>query len=552
MAAANGSKQVQQAVQLQAMANRKMLGQSAPIQRQEAPTNNTGLPDNLKAGVEQFSGHSMDDVKVHYNSDKPAQLNAHAYAQGTDIHLSRGQEKHLPHEAWHVVQQKQGRVQPTMQMKGALVNDNPGLEREADVMGAKAVQLPEIGTPATEHVPTNSQTQIVQRLVSDAVTDRLYMGAGWQAATNADGNPVTDALNPARTQFNDVVKPRIMGPYGINPYTVTFDQNPNPVADAFARAQTETNKGLQMQLLIDAWNVANPGGTPQQESVFINKMNQGSPERRSTTLNTLNFDYQTYQNTIRVAIQEVVNQNHYLLPIEQARLTPNVNNAFAALIRNAIPVLLPQDYLENDGDSDVDFQLGLDQNLNNPQKGFVCGLISIIYQTATSVTDRALARQKVSQLLAQFDIDLQPGNINLATIEAGRYLPNNAELYDTLVARLHRVLQPQGTLYDLDRYSEQMLTQAGYTRIVACNCDYHDLPANIPPHITLKADATYVFHIQGHAQAVKVLQDIPGEMGAAVPNQLDAHGNYFHAFNETTSNYNLNWWQYNITSIWKE
>jgi hypothetical protein len=52
----------------------------------------------------------MDDVKVHSNSDKPAKINAHAYAQGTDIHPASGQEKHLPHEAWHVVQQKQGRV----------------------------------------------------------------------------------------------------------------------------------------------------------------------------------------------------------------------------------------------------------------------------------------------------------------------------------------------------------------------------------------------------------------------------------------------------------
>jgi len=57
------------------------------------------LPDNVKHGVESLSGISMDDVKVHYNSAKPAQLNAHAYAQGTDIHLASGQEKHLPHEA---------------------------------------------------------------------------------------------------------------------------------------------------------------------------------------------------------------------------------------------------------------------------------------------------------------------------------------------------------------------------------------------------------------------------------------------------------------------
>ncbi|MEM7041076.1 MAG: DUF4157 domain-containing protein [Bacteroidota bacterium] len=105
------------------------------------PENNTGLPDNLKAGIENLSGYSMDDVKVHYNSDKPAQLQAHAYAQGTDIHIGPGQEKHLPHEAWHVVQQKQGRVKPTVQMSGGeAVNDDPELEREADEMGKKADQ----------------------------------------------------------------------------------------------------------------------------------------------------------------------------------------------------------------------------------------------------------------------------------------------------------------------------------------------------------------------------------------------------------------------------
>jgi hypothetical protein len=111
---------------------------TSPIQKKE---NNTSLPENLKTGMENLSGISMDDVKVHHNSDKPTQLQAHAYAQGTDIHLASGQEQHLPHELAHVVQQKQGRVKPTMQMKGEVnVNDDAGLEREADVMGAKALQ----------------------------------------------------------------------------------------------------------------------------------------------------------------------------------------------------------------------------------------------------------------------------------------------------------------------------------------------------------------------------------------------------------------------------
>jgi hypothetical protein len=159
---ADDSPQVAQLRRLQALA----AGRSAPVaqlasgpeegelvqvkfataqlqpQLQQAPrANNTGLPDQLKSGIESLSGLSLDHVRVHYNSAQPAQLNALAYAQGSDIHLAPGQEQHLPHEAWHVVQQAQGRVRPTLQLKdGVPVNDDVGLEREADVMGSKALE----------------------------------------------------------------------------------------------------------------------------------------------------------------------------------------------------------------------------------------------------------------------------------------------------------------------------------------------------------------------------------------------------------------------------
>jgi len=103
--------------------------------------NNTGLPNNVKAGIEHLSGMNMDHVKVHYNSPKPAQLNAHAYAQGSDIHMAPGQNQHVAHEAWHVVQQAQGRVTPTTQFAGQAINDNQALETEADVMGDKAASI---------------------------------------------------------------------------------------------------------------------------------------------------------------------------------------------------------------------------------------------------------------------------------------------------------------------------------------------------------------------------------------------------------------------------
>ena len=102
--------------------------------------NNTGLPNQLKSGMETLSGMNLDHIKVHRNSSKPAAVQAHAYAQGSDIHLASGQEKHLPHELGHVVQQAQGRVKATTEVGGMAVNDNAALESEATRMGERALR----------------------------------------------------------------------------------------------------------------------------------------------------------------------------------------------------------------------------------------------------------------------------------------------------------------------------------------------------------------------------------------------------------------------------
>ncbi|MEN9865213.1 MAG: hypothetical protein RL748_803, partial [Pseudomonadota bacterium] len=148
----NNSHRVREGGVLQALMNDSLQGRDvlavqakatdrSPAQAAAMP-NHTGLPDNLKSGIETLSGMRLDHVKVHYNSSQPAQLNALAYAQGSEIHVAPGQEQHLAHEAWHVVQQAQGRVTPTMQMKaGVAINDDAALEREADIMGGKAWRM---------------------------------------------------------------------------------------------------------------------------------------------------------------------------------------------------------------------------------------------------------------------------------------------------------------------------------------------------------------------------------------------------------------------------
>lgn len=141
-------------------------GQTDTLQAKAAASQNkTGMPDNLKSGLENLSGMDLSGVSVHHNSSKPAQLKSLAYTQGQEIHLGPGQEKHLPHEGWHAVQQMQGRVTPTMQAKGVSINNDSSLEREADVMGAKALQR-DVGPKGESKVPAEAighSVELVQR-----------------------------------------------------------------------------------------------------------------------------------------------------------------------------------------------------------------------------------------------------------------------------------------------------------------------------------------------------------------------------------------------------
>ncbi|MBF9221101.1 DUF4157 domain-containing protein [Hymenobacter sp. BT662] len=186
------------------VAQRQVATQAIAKQAQpaRAEPNKTGLPAELKAGVETLSGFSMDDVRVHYNSAEPAQLQAHAYAQGTDIHIATGQEKHLPHEAWHVVQQKQERVQAQKTINEQAVNDDDSLEREATVMGAKALRTAPERQPASvlqQRAIPNQLAQLVA--VKHYEKPRAPLGSGSTGVVQAArvsiaraGNAIDDDL----------------------------------------------------------------------------------------------------------------------------------------------------------------------------------------------------------------------------------------------------------------------------------------------------------------------------------------------------------------------
>lgn len=99
--------------------------------------NLTGIPIQMKQDFERGSGLSFDDVRVHYQSEKPAALGSAAYTQGTQVYIGPGQERYLPHELGHVVQQKMGILKGTIMHHGGPTNRDPSLEQEADRIAAR-------------------------------------------------------------------------------------------------------------------------------------------------------------------------------------------------------------------------------------------------------------------------------------------------------------------------------------------------------------------------------------------------------------------------------
>ena len=130
------------AVQKQPMEDEELM-QGKFTAQMKSEENKTGIPDDLKAGMENTLNTDLSQVRIHPNSSKAPEVGALAYTQGTDVHFAPGQFKPessagqqlLGHELTHVVQQSQGRVKPTGDVAGLPVNDSPALENEADEMG---------------------------------------------------------------------------------------------------------------------------------------------------------------------------------------------------------------------------------------------------------------------------------------------------------------------------------------------------------------------------------------------------------------------------------
>ena len=129
--------------------------------------NKTGIPDGMKTHIEYMSQVSLDDVRVHYNSDKPAQKGEvlgkviNAYAEYPNIYIAPGQEHCLGEEIWHLVQQIKGEVKATDSVGGQKFNNESGLEDTAKKLGDESgtETVPETTELETTTAPKQSVAQ---------------------------------------------------------------------------------------------------------------------------------------------------------------------------------------------------------------------------------------------------------------------------------------------------------------------------------------------------------------------------------------------------------
>lgn len=174
--------------------SRSMLRQLGTFEAQSAalaPSGGSGnMPKDVQAKMEGAFGADFSSVRVHEDASSEG-LGARAYTQGSDIHFAAGQyqpgssegQALLGHELAHVVQQSRGRVTTTGQVQGVALNDDPSLEREADVMGAKAARGEATGTGGG--APVQAKEGPVQR------KDEFYPSADREPHIHVHGGGIT-------------------------------------------------------------------------------------------------------------------------------------------------------------------------------------------------------------------------------------------------------------------------------------------------------------------------------------------------------------------------
>lgn len=202
---------------------------------------NTSLPFSLQAKMEKSFGQNLSDVTIHKNSSKAVQMKSLAFTQGDNIHFAPGHfnpdsesGRHLiGHEFTHVMQQRNGGIKSTDKMSpGIQLNADPVLEREADVLGKRAVN----GQAVSQYQgirASHGQTGVIQRKTDTPWGD--WSTSTYQLTQDVDSNQVAQ---PAGLNYRGV--------------DITMNFKPKPTVDAELIGLTQTANSIQLGSIVAA------------------------------------------------------------------------------------------------------------------------------------------------------------------------------------------------------------------------------------------------------------------------------------------------------------
>jgi len=151
------------------------------MKEEGATVSNSGTaqePGNFITQMQSAFQTDFSDVNFHEDSKTASDLGALAFTQGNNVHFAPGQFKPdtqsgkelIGHELTHVVQQREGKVQPTKQIGKFNINDNSSLEKQADTMGAKAARYNPVQAKTNPNFSgntINTTNQPIQRSSSE-------------------------------------------------------------------------------------------------------------------------------------------------------------------------------------------------------------------------------------------------------------------------------------------------------------------------------------------------------------------------------------------------
>lgn len=174
---------------------------TSPIQKKE----NKALPEEVQIKMESTFGEDFSNVSIREDYYKVKDMNALAFTKGESIHFAPGQfnpnsqkgQELIGHEFAHVQQQRQGRVQPIINLNNIPINTDTTLENEADKKGRAATNAQPIGDFSSKP----PQLKTIHKKNSETVQFSNYYTVQTTRIAYIRENPSTEHLSLTSYHF---------------------------------------------------------------------------------------------------------------------------------------------------------------------------------------------------------------------------------------------------------------------------------------------------------------------------------------------------------------